>query len=217
MEPDPDRCCFDEWAAGNAKRARRRGIADGITRDLLEAVGRPRLADRTVLDLGCGTGDLALGVIECGAAHATGVDLGAGAIDQARALARERGVADRSTFSVGDGAKVPLEPHDVVLLNRVLCCYPDVDALLRNSLSAATSIYAFTAPPSAGIAGTFARAETRLSNAWFRMRRKKFRGFRAYVHDLEAVDRRVREAGFSPVVEGRRRFVWHLAVYERST
>ena len=102
-----------------------------------------------------------------------------------------------------------------MLLNRVLCCYPDVDALLDNSLSAARSVYAFTAPPSAGLAGVFARAETRMANAWFRIRDRKFRGFRVYVHDLEAVDRRVREAGFLPVIQGRRRLVWHLAVYER--
>ena len=102
-----------------------------------------------------------------------------------------------------------------MLLNRVLCCYPDVDSLLDNSLSAARSVYAFTAPPSVGLAGIFARAETRMANAWFRIRDRKFRGFRVHVHDLEAVDRRVREAGFLPVTEGRRRLVWHLAVYER--
>jgi magnesium-protoporphyrin O-methyltransferase len=215
MEPDPERCCFDDWAAGNAKRARRKGLSAGITKDLLEALGK-RVDDVSVLDLGCGTGDLALGALDKGAARATGVDLGRGAIEEARALARERGVADRATFVVGDAAKMPLGPHEVVLLNRVLCCYPDVDSLLDNSLSAARSVYAFTAPPSGGLAGFFTRAETRMANVWFRIRRRKFRGFQVYVHDLEAVDRKVLEAGFLPVAEGRRRLVWHLAVYERS-
>ena len=214
MEPEPEPCCFDGWAAGNAKRARRKGISAGITKDLLDALGSS-VGDRTVLDLGCGTGDLALGALARGATRATGFDLGPGAIEEARALARERGVDDRATFAVGDAAKVRLDPHDVVLLNRVLCCYPDVDSLLDNSLSAARSVYAFTAPPSEGLAGVFARAETRMANTWFRIRDRKFRGFRVYVHDLEAVDRRVREAGFLPVTEGRRRLVWHLAVYER--
>ena len=216
MEPLPERCCFDDWAAGNARRARRKGIAAGITRDLLEALGPSRLEDRTVLDLGCGTGDLALGALARGATRATGVDLGSGAIEQARALARERSVEDRSTFQVGDAAAVHLDRHDVVLLNRVLCCYPDVESLLNNSLSAASRVFAFTAPPSAGLSGFFARAETRLANVMFKIRDRKFRGFRVYVHDLGAVDRRVREAGFRPVVEGRRRLVWHLAVYERA-
>jgi magnesium-protoporphyrin O-methyltransferase len=190
MEPEQERCCFDDWAAGNAKRARRKGIAAGITRDLLDALGPTRLKGRTVLDLGCGTGDLALGALSRGASRATGDDLGPGAIVGARALARERSVDDRSSFEVGDAAKAHLDPHDVVILNRVLCCYPEVEALLDNSVSASSHVYAFTAPISAGLAGAFARVETRIANAWYRMRGTKFHGFRVYVHDLEAVDRR---------------------------
>jgi SAM-dependent methyltransferase len=217
VEPETERCCFDDWAAGNAKRARRREITAGVTRDLVDALGRSRLEGRTVLDLGCGTGDLALATLARGATRATGVDLGARAIEEARALARERSLHDRSTFQVGDAARIDLDRHDVVLLNRVLCCYADVDALLDNSLSASSALYAFTAPPSAGLAGSIARAQTRLANAWFRIRDKKFRGFRAYVHDLDSIDRRIRRAGFRPVLHGRRRVVWHLAIYERAS
>ena len=216
MASEPERCCFDDWAAGNAKRARRKEITAGVTKDLVEALGRSRLAGRTVLDIGCGTGDLALAALARGATRATGVDLGAGAIGEARALARERSVEDRSTFQVGDAATLHLDRHDIVLLNRVLCCYPDIDALLDNSLSAAGDVYAFTAPPSAGLAGAFSRAQIFFSNSWFRIRENRFRGFRAYVHDLDEVDRRVRAAGFRPIVEGRRRMVWHLAIYERA-
>jgi hypothetical protein len=36
------------------------------------------------------------------------------------------------------------------------------------------------------------------------------------VHDLAAVDRRVRQAGFRPTVEGRRQPVWQLVIYERA-
>jgi magnesium-protoporphyrin O-methyltransferase len=215
MGSDLERCCFDEWASGNAKRARRKETTAGITRALLDGLGPSRLRGRTVLDLGCGTGDLALATLARGATHATGIDLGSGAVEEARALARERQVGDRSTFHVGDAAQVRLDRYDVVLLNRVVCCYPEVNALLDNSLSAARHIYAFTAPPSSGLAGAFARVQTRLANSWFRIRDTKFRGFRAHVHDLNAIDRRVREAGFRPIVRGRRRMVWHLAIYER--
>lgn len=216
MGSQPERCCFDDWAAGNAKRARRSETTAGVTSDLIEALGRTRLAGRTVLDIGCGTGDLAMATLARGATRAMGIDLGAGAIEEARALARERSVEGRSTFAVGDAATLHLDRHDVVLLNRVLCCYPDIDALLDNSLSAASEVYAFTAPPSAGLAGAYSRAQFRLANAWFRIRDEKFRGFRAHVHDLKAVDQRIRAAGFRPVVEGRRRLVWHLAIYERA-
>jgi predicted RNA methylase len=217
VEPEAERCCFDDWAASSAKRARRKEISAGVTRDLVEALGPSRLEGRTILDLGCGAGDLALAALARGATRATGVDIGRGAIEEARALARERSVEDRASFQVGDAAKVHLRRHDVVVLNRVFCCYPEIEALLDNSLSAASNVYAFTAPPSAGLAGAFARAETRLANTVYRIRDKRFRGFRVYIHNLKAIDRRVREAGFRPIVEGRRRMVWHLAIYERAS
>ena len=215
MDPEREHCCFDEWAVANAKRARRKEIASGVTRQLMTALGRSRVEGRTVLDLGCGTGDLALATLARGATRATGVDLGPQAIEEARTLASERGIADRSVFLEGDAAKVPLERHDVVVLNRVFCCYPDVEGLLQNSLPAAGQVYAYSAPRSRGIVGTFNRAQLWLSNVWFRVRRRKFRGFRVYVHDLDAVDRRIREEGFVPVVESHRRLVWHLGIYER--
>src|SRR3990170_2032141 len=53
-----------------------------------------------------------------------------------------RGVGDRTSFEVGDGAAVELPTSDIVVLNRVVCCYPDIDALLTNTLAAAGSVYA---------------------------------------------------------------------------
>src|SRR5581483_4319164 len=85
-------------------------------------------------------------------------------------MAERRGVSDRTTFRVGDGARAELPPADVVVLNRVFCCYPDIDALLENSLAAARSVYAFTTPPSTGFAGALARLLTRLSNVVYRLR-----------------------------------------------
>jgi SAM-dependent methyltransferase len=217
MEPrdDPESCCFDEWAASNAARARKRGVVAPITARMLRALERSGLAGRTVLDVGCGTGDLALGTLASGAERATGVDLSPGCIEQARVLAAERGLSARTAFSVGDGAIVPLERHDVVALNRVLCCYPSVDRLLANSLRAAGSVYAYTAPVDTGPVGLFNRISVAIANAWFRLRVKKFRGFQAFVHDLDTVDRTIASAGFRRVHRSHERIKWRLAVFTR--
>lgn len=169
-----------------------------------------------MLDVGCGTGDLALASIERGADHATGIDLAGGAIDQARSLAVERGLMDRTSFTAGDGAVAPLAPHDVVALNRVLCCYPSIDSLLANTLGATRAVYAYTAPVHIGLMGRFNRISVAISNRWFRLREKKFRGFRAFVHDLDAVDRTIAAAGFRRVQDSRVRSVWQLAVFTRA-
>ena len=74
---------------------------------MLAALEHAGLTGRSVLDVGCGVGDLALGTLARGATTVSGVDLGAGAIAQARALARERGLDDRAAFAVADGSSAP--------------------------------------------------------------------------------------------------------------
>jgi len=212
---EPERCCFDDWVDHCRKQAKKRDTASGVTARLLEALTDAGLADRTVLDVGCGIGDLALATLGRGAARATGFDLSEKAVDQARELAKERGLADRASFEVGDGSTMDLPAADVVVLNRVVCCHPDADGLLDRSLAAAGSVYALTAPVSRGPVGFFNRAETAVWNACYAIRRKRYAGFRTFVHDMERIDERVRAAGFGPVRRQRRRVVWDLAVYTR--
>jgi magnesium-protoporphyrin O-methyltransferase len=150
-----------------------------------------------------------------GAARAEGYDLSRTMIDQGRRIAAERGIADRVSLHVGDGALMPLPRSDVVVLNRVFCCYPDVSRLLENSLAAAISVYGFTIPPSNGVAGALARISARWENSWYALRRKKYAGFRVFIHDVDAIDARVRDAGFRPVRRERPRFTWRMALYAR--
>jgi SAM-dependent methyltransferase len=215
-DPKPEYCCFDRWAVDTAARARRRGIGAPLTGRMLQALEQVGVGGRTVLDVGCGVGDLALGTLARGATIAEGIDMSEGAIEQARRLATERGLSERTTFTVGDGSTEPLARHDVVALNRVVCCYPSVEALLANSLGAAGEVYAYTAPVHAGPVGLFNRFWVGIANISFQLRRKRFRGFRAYVHDLDAVDRTIADAGFRSVHRSRERFIWRLAVFTRS-
>jgi predicted RNA methylase len=210
-------CCFDEWAEHNARRARSKEVVAPVTRALLDGLEGIGLEGRTVLDVGCGTGDLALAALRRGAIRATGIDLGTGSIAHARQLAEERGLVERSFFLTGDGAEVSLADADVVILNRVVCCYPDVAALLTNTLAAANAVYAFSAPVDHGVTGLLNRIITRVSNGWYAIRRSKFRGFRTFVHRFDSIDTRVRDAGFMPIHRARCGIVWEFAIYVRRT
>lgn len=213
MTDETEPCCFDDWASYHAKRARRRRL--GVSAELIGGLEAAGLRGRTILDVGCGAGGLVLEALERGAGSATGVDLSAASIQEARRIASERGLAARTSFEVADGSVATLAPHDIVVLDKVFCCYADVDGLLRNSLAAARSVYGFSVPPSVGLRGAIRRAVARLRNAWFRLRRAKFGSFRTYVHDVRALDAGVRAAGFTPVYS-RRRLAWDLAVYRRA-
>lgn len=214
MTNEPEPCCFDNWSGHYAKRARSHRLGR-VSSDLIRGLEAAGLSGRTILDVGCGAGGLVVEALERGAQTATGLDLSTASIEEARRIAPERGLAARATFRVADGATTILEPHDVVVLDKVFCCYADVDGLLGNSLGAARSAYGFSVPPSTGARGAVQRALAAVSNVWYRLRRSRFGTFRAYVHDVAALDARVRAAGFERVFS-RRRFTWDVAVYRRA-
>lgn len=174
----------------------------------LRAVG---LEGRTVLELGCGRGELSEELLGAGAARVTGMDLSPDNIEAARRISSEDGLSDRLAFLVGNAATADLAPHDVVVHHRVICCYPDPNALLGNSIAVTGSVYGLSMPRSTGIAGLGVRVALLFENLLHRIKR---RGFRAYVHDERLVDAALRSAGFR--LHGRsNRLGWFAAVYAK--
>lgn len=178
-------------------------------RDALLPIGA---TGRSVLELGCGRGALLLQLVEAGVVRATGIDLSNASIAEARRGFDQAGLSGTVELSVGDGARVILEPHDWVVLDRVMCCYPDIDRLLRNSIPAARRVYAFSVPESRGWRGFFSRAEEWFENIWNKVRGCPCPG---YVHDIGAIERTLTEAGFRRAYSGRLR-LWHIAVFQRN-
>jgi len=169
-------------------------------------------SSRTVLELGCGRGGLLLRLVQAGAARATGLDLSPVSIAEARNRFEQAQLSERVHLSVGDAAQVPLERHDWVILDRVMCCYRDVERLLANTLPAARHVYAFTVPTSRGWRGVIARLAEWFENAWNARRGQPCPG---YVHNLDLIEERLATAGFRLRHRDRQR-LWHIAVYERS-
>jgi 2-polyprenyl-3-methyl-5-hydroxy-6-metoxy-1,4-benzoquinol methylase len=174
---------------------------------------RRGLRGRTVLELGCGLGGLTLTTASHGAARSTGIDLSPVAIREASRLAKEAGLVGEVSFAVGDGAEMELPKSDVVILDKVICCYPRVDALIKNSLRAAGSTYAFAVPFSSGMRGLVARMAIRGENALRWLKRQRFR---AYVHDVQQIEQTLGEAGLARIASAQR-FIWYVAVHERPT
>ena len=182
-----------------------------VSRALLAVLLAAGPAERTVLELGCGPGALLADLLIAGAGPATGIDLSAAAIEEARQRAAEAGVAERASFAVADGARAPVTAHDWVILDKVMCCYPEVDALLANSIPAARRLYAFAVPASYGWRGLIARIEEAVENATNALRGRPCPG---YVHDVGVIEGRLEEAGFRPSHRGTS-WTWHIAVFER--
>lgn len=201
---------FDGEACCRGKRSRRRPVG-GVSGALLEAMKAVGLSGRSVLDLGCGVGGLAREALARGAARATGIDLSPKTIEEARRLAAGAGLGGRAEFRVGNVAQEPLARHDVVVLDKLICCFPDLEGLLANSIPAAGAVYAVTVPESRGILGFGSRVAVGLENLFRRIRRDPFR---AYVHDVQRIHAELDTGGFRQV-SGRHKLVWYVAVFVR--
>lgn len=93
------------------------------------------IAGRSVLDIGCGSGGIALHLIAAhGAGHVTGFDVEGPVIERARAQAEAKGLASRTTFVQGAPGRLPFDDgsFDVVFSKDALLHVPDKDALFAD-------------------------------------------------------------------------------------
>jgi 2-polyprenyl-3-methyl-5-hydroxy-6-metoxy-1,4-benzoquinol methylase len=165
----------DKFARRVAKRYRRRGRDKTAARvtAFLEDAG---IENATVLEIGGGVGEIQLELLKRGAARAVNLELSPAYDAEARSLLREAGIEPgRVERRVHDIATDPgsVEPADVVVLHRVVCCYPDYEALLGAAASHARRLLVFSHPRR----NPGSRAFIALENVALRLRRKELRTF----------------------------------------
>ncbi len=202
---------FDGSSAKHDVERYHRAGPDATTRMLLDMIEARGVRGATILDVGAGIGVIDHELMRAGAGHAVLVDASPPSLEAARSEARRRGHLDRIDFVDGDFvSRAPtIDTADIVTLDRVVCCYPDMDALVGLSAARARSLYGLVLPRDRAIV----RWGLRLANVWFRLRGYAYRSF---VHSNARVDAVVAEAGLRPMRE-ERTFVWRVVLYERGT
>jgi len=195
-------------AAKDARRYRRRGLT-GTARTLTELAGDVR--GTSVLGVGGGIGAIELELLQAGAARATSIELSGAYETEAELLLAERGLAGRVDRRVGDfvvdGATV--DQHDVVVLHRVVCCYPDADALVGAAADHARKTLLLTYPQDRAVI----RAGVRVVNLFLRLSRC---GFRAYAHRVETIVAVAAQHGLTLEKRERAGAIWESAVFSAS-
>ncbi len=200
---------FDPRHAARHLRAYRRNGAVGLTRALVEALAGDGIRGQTVLEIGGGVGAVHHDLLRAGAATAVDVDASRAYVAVAREEAVRQGHADRVRYVIGDLVAVAddLEPADVVALDRVVCCYWDMAALVSRSASLARHRYGLVYPRDTWLG----RVGVALLNAQLRLSRSPFR---VYAHRTAEVEAILAANGLVERLHRTTR-VWQLAVYER--
>lgn len=200
---------FDASCASSELEAYRKNGPSAQTRLLLDTIRAHDVEGMTLLDIGGGVGAIQHELLDAGAAFAVSVDAASAYLETAKQEARHRNQSDRVTYHHGDFVELAptLEPADIVTLDRVICCYHDMPALVAQSSALAKQIYALVFP----VDRWWIRLGIRFANTYLRLRRNPFRIF---AHRTASVDAIIRQNGLEPQLHHKDIF-WQVMVYTR--
>lgn len=200
---------FDDAQAAKDLKSFRADGPDPTTRALLNLLRAQGVENATLLDIGGGVGAIHHELIDAGVQRAMHVDASAAYIRVAKEEAEQRGHADRVEFLHGDFVDLAerAPAADVVTLDRVICCYPDMPALVEASAARARRLYGAVFPRDRW----FLRLGFPFMNLFKRLTGS---GFRVFLHSPEGIDAILRRQGLERRAYAQT-FVWAVAVYSR--
>lgn len=211
-------CCPHSRSAGRffsffARRYRKRFEKKGFEPSQKQLIAGLTLAGynaATVLEIGSGVGHLHQTLLEQGASSAIGIDLSSKMNDEARQWAEERGLGERTRYFDDDFMVLAdeLEIANVTILDKVVCCYPDAEGLIKKSLEKTQRVYALTYPRNRWYVRTGMGAM-----ALFMLLIGS--DFRPYVHDPILIEQWIVNNGYIKQYEATT-FIWLTQVYVKS-
>ncbi|MDD5371287.1 MAG: methyltransferase domain-containing protein [Anaerolineaceae bacterium] len=208
-------CCqgieelFDEkYVRGELQQYRTKG-AQKTTRMLIAALKAEEVQGLSLLDIGGGVGAIQHELLAAGLKEATDVDASQSYLKAARAEAERRGIADRVNFRHGNFVDLAAQvtPADIVTLDRVICCFPDMDKLVSLSAARARKYYGVVYPRDVW----WVKIGATIMNIYFRLKSSKYRTF---LHPNREVEALINNSGLKPRFY-RQTLVWQVAIYAR--
>lgn len=201
---------FDlKTAKADLKRYNKKG-PEKSTKYLIQSISDNEIRNSTLLDIGGGIGAIPFELFDKGLASATHADASTAYQKVCSEEASRRNLSENITFIHGDAVELKdqLPMCDIVTLDRVLCCYPDVKKLIDASISRSKRVYGVVFPRNL----FFMSIGASIINLWFRLKKSEFR---TYMHDEILVDDIIKNHGFDQVSRNFT-FLWQSVVYRRT-
>lgn len=207
---DYDRFFNRRFARRLARTYRKRGL-DKAARKMTDFLKDRGLEGATILEIGGGVGEVQIELLRAGAARAQNLELSTAYEEEARSLAEEAGVGARVDWRIHDIAEDPeaVEPADLVVMHRVVCCYRDYERLLGAAADHARRALVFSYPPRTALSLAFYS----VFNLVMRLIRSSFRGF---PHPPQAMLAVLERHGLRRTYEHHGR-IWQVAGLERAS
>jgi magnesium-protoporphyrin O-methyltransferase len=209
--PKGYRWVFSEREARReAKRYRRKGL-DATSRRIVDLLKAQGVTGRTVLEVGGGVGSVQIELLKAGAARATSIELTPTYEAVAKELLREAGLEDRVERHVIDfaDAAATVSAADIVILNRVICCYHDMPKLAGAAADHAREVLALSFPRE----GWWTRMGIAFMDLGLRIFRREFQVF---YHPPKEILATCEQHGLKTVVN-RPGIAWTVAAFRRAT
>lgn len=207
--PKGYRWIFSERSArAEAKRYRSGGL-DSTSRRIVEFVKAQGIEGRTVLEVGGGIGAVQLELLKAGASRAVSVELTPTYEEVALELAKEAGLADRVERKVMDFAQAngQVEAADIVVMNRVICCYPDMPKLAGAAADHTRQLLVMSFPRNA----VWMQVGLGIANFFFWATRREFHVF---LHAQPGIIATAEQHGLAPILD-QRGVLWTVAGWRR--
>lgn len=175
--------------AKELERYRQKG-PNKATRTLINALKAEGIKGMVLLDIGGGVGAIQHELLKAGVSKAINVEASTAYIEAAKEEAERQGHGDRLSHYHGDFVNLTqdLPQADIITLDRVICCYQNMQALVRLSSTLTSKLYGVVYPQDT----MWMKISTAFSNFIYWIRRNPFRLF---VHPTEMVEKVIRDNG----------------------
>lgn len=200
---------FDEDYVDDDLRLYRAEGPDETTAWLLDELEGRGVDGLTLLDIGGGVGAIQHELLAHGASSAVHVEASSAYVEAARREARRRKLTDKIEWRHGNFVDIApaLSPADIVTLDKVICCYHDMPALVRRSARLAKQYYGIVVPRDQWYLRIAFRVMDFFQNLFGNP-------FRAFVHSHKAIEAIIHRAGLKRVFT-RRNWIWQVMLYSR--
>jgi len=202
---------FDKLRVANkVNQYRSKGISKE-TRILVDSLKSMGIDGNSLLDIGCGLGLIGIELLESGLAGVENIEASSSYLESAKTESKKRNLIDKTSFTYGNFVEIAesVSAADIVTLDKVICCYDELEPLVKLSCEKTLKYYGVIYPRDTW----WAKAAIGFENL---MRKIKGNTFRVFVYPTEEIDSLIKEQGLTRVFY-KAMMVWQIVIYSRIT